>query len=123
MKAIFTKHASKRLQQRGIRREAIDLALKLGRKVQAGNGELKFILTQQRIVRLYGHVPRSIERFVGLTVIAKKDEEGFTVITAYRKQRKRRVRFRPWIEGKKGTGGLEVCCDESFGGLYFGKPY
>jgi len=55
--SIFTKHASIRVQQRGVNREIVGLLLKVGRKTHCGAGSLRYTFTPAARRRLKNIIP------------------------------------------------------------------
>lgn len=86
----LTKHASIRMQQRGIRREDVDAALSYGRRIHAKG--LTFFVIGDKEVRRYLDKGIDLARIVGLQVLVSRDG---SVVTTYRSRNLHAIRATP----------------------------
>lgn len=81
-------HACKRMAQRGLSREQIDLVLAYGRKFHARRA-VYYVIGKKEIARLGDKVPELIA-LEGIQVVLNSDDE--VVLTAYRNRDFRQIR-------------------------------
>ncbi|NML48027.1 DUF4258 domain-containing protein [Ramlibacter sp. G-1-2-2] len=86
----LTKHASIRMQQRGIRREDVDAALAYGRRIHAKG--LTFFVIGEKEVRRYLDKGIDLAQMVGVQVLVSR--EG-AVVTTYRSRDLHAIRVTP----------------------------
>jgi hypothetical protein len=86
----LTKHASVRMQQRGIRREDVDAALAYGRRIHAKG--LIFFVIGDKEVRQYMDKGINLAQLVGVQVLVSR--EG-SVVTTYRSRDLHAIRATP----------------------------
>jgi hypothetical protein len=77
-----TKHAAKRLQQRGISERQLSVILTFGVKQHDGDGAVRYLMTQsavKRVCSVLGRTPQ-IDRLEGMyAVVSASDEAVITV--------------------------------------------
>lgn len=83
----MTKHATKRLQQRGIMRESVDHILAFGTPTALPGNALGFFLKRKVAADIITQLKkrmRQIERSAGKIIVVDKDDDS--IITIYHKQ-------------------------------------
>jgi hypothetical protein len=78
----LTKHASKRLQQRGISEEQLVLILAFGVKKHDGDGGVRYFMTQsvvEKVCSVLGRTPQ-IDRLAGMYAVVSASEEAVITV-------------------------------------------
>lgn len=101
-KPELSQHAEVRMQQRGIRRTDIELAVQYGRRIHA-KGLIYYVVGRKEVERQAKH-GRNIAGLAGLQVLVQEEDE--LVVTTYRStdfhairstaRSKRRLRLQSW---------------------------
>ena len=86
--ALLTKHARKRMDQRGVKEDAIKLALQFGRKIYSRRA--LFLVIGHKEINKYGEQYPELKALEGLQVVV--DVESLKVLTAYRSHDLRQIR-------------------------------
>lgn len=85
---LLTKHARKRMSQRGVKEDAIKLALQFGRKIYSRRA-LFYVIGQKEITK-HGEQYPELKILEGLQVVV--DVESQKVLTVYRSHDLRQIR-------------------------------
>jgi|GEM_PF-699324 len=85
---LLTLHARKRMDQRGITLEAVELALRVGRKIYARGA--KYYVIGKKEIKRYGRYYPGLKRLDGLQLVCSP-ERG-TIITLYRNPNLRAIK-------------------------------
>jgi hypothetical protein len=86
--ALLTEHARKRMDQRGVKEDAIKLALQFGRKIYSRRA--LFLVIGHKEINKYGGQYPELKALEGLQVVV--DVESHKVLTAYRSHDLRQIR-------------------------------
>ena len=86
--ALLTEHGRRRMGQRGVKPEAVEFALKLGRKIYSRRA-LFFVIGKKEITK-YGDQYPQLKQFEGLQVVT--DVESNLILTVYRSHDLRQIR-------------------------------
>lgn len=92
---VFTDHARRRSQARGVRMLSAELATRFGNKTRVGGGRFQRVFTKSCIERAEsaGIAVKDIEVAVGVPVIVSENEQGIrTIISVLPKNSKRLAR-------------------------------
>lgn len=79
---IITKHASKRLQQRAIKRDWIYQVIRWGQEKYEKGGFYKYFLGKKQLERAK-NMGLNIRHCLGLTVVVGVQEQAETLVTVY----------------------------------------
>ena len=85
---LLTEHACKRMDQRGLKQEAIEVALTYGRRIHSRRA-LYYVVGQKEI-REFGKICPEIKELDGLQVLM--DSESKHILTVYRNHDLRQIR-------------------------------
>jgi len=84
MKGIFIlAHAQKRMSERGITPEMVDLALKFGSKMRAP--QTLYFFVGKRNIKKMKHLSKEMDHIHGLTLVL--DPTGSTIITCFKNKK------------------------------------
>lgn len=81
----LTKHASQRLQMRGISHEAVELALRFGKRQRARGGCFRRTIRKRTIQKIQTHTevkPAFFDRLQGISIITSEYGRRVSVVTA-----------------------------------------
>ena len=85
-RAVLTRHAQKRVAQRGLPRESVDVIRTFGERTYDGHGGVRHLMTRAAVERLARVVGRSqqLDALAGAYIVVSADDDSVVITASHR---------------------------------------